>query len=68
MFLAEIKTKITILALMTPPRTARLAEIARLADMTPTDTLRLLRELRRKDLVMAIHVDEEPDETLWRKA
>jgi DNA-binding IclR family transcriptional regulator len=56
-----------ILALMTPPRTAKLVEIARIAGMTESDTLHALRGLRRRGLVMSPHVDEEPDETLWRK-
>ncbi len=56
-----------ILALLTPPKTMKLGDIARLADMTEADTLHALRELRRRGLVMSPHVDEEPDETLWRK-
>lgn len=56
-----------ILAVLTPPETMKRVDVARLAGMTEEVTLRALRELRRKGLVMSPHVDEEPDETLWRK-
>jgi hypothetical protein len=60
------KAEEKILALFTYT-TERLGDIARLADMTEAGTLDALRELRRRGLVMSPHVDQEPDETLWRK-
>ena len=53
--------------LILPLTPAKLPDIARLRKKSEPQTLRSLRRLRERDLAMAIHVDELPDDYLWIK-
>jgi hypothetical protein len=57
----------TILSVMTPGKTWRLAEIALLSKMTEEDALQALRVMKERDKVISIDVDEEPKGTFWRR-
>jgi hypothetical protein len=56
-----------ILLVTSPSRTWTLQGIADAAKMNEKNTLKALRRLREKRQVLSLHVDELPDETLWRR-
>jgi hypothetical protein len=56
-----------ILLVTSPNRTWTLQGIADAAKMDENDAVKALRRLREKGLVFSLHVDELPDETLWRR-
>jgi hypothetical protein len=56
-----------ILLATSPNRTWTLQGIADAAKMDENDALKTLRRLREKGQVLSLHVDELPDETLWRR-
>jgi hypothetical protein len=53
--------------LATPNRTWTLQGIAKRAKMNEKNALEALRRLREKGQVLSLHVDELPEETLWRR-
>jgi hypothetical protein len=44
-----------------------LPDIARLRKKSEPKTLRSLRRLRERDLVLSVHVDDLPDDYIWKK-
>ena len=56
-----------ILLVTSPNRTWTLQGIAKRAKMNEKNAREALRRLREKGQVLSLHVDELPDETLWRR-
>ena len=56
-----------VLSVMTPGKTWRRADIAKLSKMSEDDALRALHVLKDADKVISMDVDEEPRGTFWRR-
>jgi hypothetical protein len=57
-----------IVSVMTPGRTWKRAELARLSELNEDRALTALRVLQGSDMVISLDVDEEPKGTFWRRA